>query len=97
MSQYDKIREQLRRQVCTNMHLMVTCRTTSPHKRLAEMEARGEKIRRGTIQHKGRTLRTYWLDAGDCEHCGGPNPPGKEKRFCSASCRAKNHRKEKAS
>ena len=93
MSQYDRIREQLRRQVCTNMHLMVTCRTTCPHKRISELEARGEEIRRGTMKHKGRTLTTYWLDAGDCDHCGEPNPPGKQKRFCSASCRAKNYRK----
>ena len=92
MTQYDRIREQLRRQRCTNMHLMVTCRTTSPHKRVSEMEARGEKIRRGTIQHKGRTLTTYWLDTGDCENCGEPNPPGKAKKFCSSSCRARAHR-----
>lgn len=89
MSQYDRIREQLRRQKCTNMHLMVTCRTTSPHKRISELEARGEKIRRGEIEHKGRKLRTYWLDNGECENCGKPNPPGKPRKTCSDACRAK--------
>lgn len=94
-TQYEKIETALRQGKCTNMELIHKARTTCPHKRVAEMVDRGWPIIFGIVRRGGRLLRCYWIDAGRCEQCGEWNPPGRAKKFCSASCRAKYHRSGK--
>lgn len=94
-TQYDKIAKALRNDRCTTLDLMHVAGTTCPWKRIAEMLGRGWDIRRGYVIRSGKPVRAWWIDAGNCDHCGQPNPPGKAKRFCSAKCRAKHYRKER--
>lgn len=94
-TQYQRIETALRQGKCTTLELTHKARSTCPWKRIAEMKARGWPIIEGEVTRGGRTLRCWWLDAGRCEQCGEWNPPGRAKKFCSASCRAKYHRSRK--
>lgn len=99
-TQREAILKALKSERLTKMDLCARLGVSNPWARLSELRAEGVPIRKAVVikdtrWKKKARLTYYWVDAGECAECGEPNPPGREKLYCSDKCRAKHYRRNK--